>query len=262
MRFVFALITTLFAWLPIGAMACDGTAACPLGDRSYHVRVPDTWDGTSALPVLVHFHGWGRDGAQVLRNGRIATLDVTENVLLLAPTGRNGSWAFRQPGSDDTDFANAMIEDAAARYPIDRSQIFVSGYSWGANMAWRFACESGGGIAALLAVSGSLSQNEDCTTAPDAVFQVYGKTDNVLDFPIGRGGDETYVVSLWRRQLGCSDDQTGTQDGPWNARDFLTFERTSWGCPNGRVVLDLHPGGHFIPHDWIALQVRDLLDRS
>ena len=237
-------------------LACNGTTPCPLGDRSYHVREPDAWDGVTPLPVLLHFHGWGRQGDLIVRHGRIATGVVAENVLLLAPNGLGRTWAFRRPDSPDTAFARAVIEDAAARYPIDRSRIFVSGYSWGANMAWRFVCESGQGVTALLAVSGSLPQNEDCEMGPEEVRQVFGLADQVLAFPMGPGGDQTYPVALWRRQFNCAD---GVYEGPWNARPFLTFSRTSWTCPRGKVVLDVHPGGHFIPHDWIPLQVGDIL---
>jgi polyhydroxybutyrate depolymerase len=261
-RLAFVTAALFLLWGGMAAQACDGGDACFLDDRSYHLRLPDNWDGTTPLPVLLHFHGWGRSGAEVLRNGRIVTQGVAEDVLVLAPNGRNNSWSFRQAGSVDVTFARAVIADAAQRYPIDQSKIFVSGYSWGANMAWRFACEDGDGMAALLAVAGSLSQNETCETAPNEVRQVYGLTDNVLDFPMGPGDDDTYPVALWRRILGCKADHVGASEGPWNARSFLTFERTSWDCPSGRVVLDLHPGGHFIPHDWIPLQVSAILDQD
>lgn len=251
------LVAALWLFAPSStALACAGATACPLGDRSYHLRVPDKWDGVSPLPVLLHFHGWGRQGNLVVRHGRIAVLDVADHILLLAPNGLNGSWSFRRNGSSDTAFAAAVIEDAAKRYPIDRAKIFVSGYSWGANMAWRFACERGDQAAALLAVSGTLAQDEACAHAPDEVRQVFGLNDGVLAFPMGPGGDRTYPVALWRRKFGCD---RGISDGPWAARPFLTFQRTRWECPGGRVVLDVHPGGHFIPHDWIPLQVGEIL---
>ena len=250
------IVATWLAALTNNAAACEGQTACQLGERSYHLRVPDAWDGTTPLPVLLHFHGGGRQGSLVVQHGRIAVLDVADHVLLLAPNGLNGSWAFRRAGSPDSAFAHAVIEDAAQRFPIDRSKIFISGYSWGANMAWRFACEHGDQVAALLAVSGTLPQTETCATAPQEVRQVFGLDDNVLRFPMGPGGDQTYPVTLWREKFGCTD---GTREGPWNARPFLTFERTSWDCPRGRVVLDVHPGGHFIPHDWIPLQVGEVL---
>jgi len=239
------------------AAACEGQIACPLGDRSYHVRVPDNWDGQSALPVLLHFHGWARQGDLIVRHDRIATKIVADDVLLLAPNGLNKTWSFQSAGSPDTSFARAVIEDAAKRYPIDHAQIFVSGYSWGARMAWRFACEDGNDIAALLAVAGTLPQDTTCPTQPAEVRQVFGLDDQVLPFPMGPGGDQTYPVALWRGEFDCAD---GRDDGPWAARSFLTFQRTSWDCPGGDVVLDVHPGGHFIPHDWIPWQIAEILD--
>lgn len=253
MRF---LLLVLLLLAPAGTSACEGAEACQLGDRSYHLRVPDGWDGASPLPVLLHFHGWGRQGDLVVRHGRIATKEVAENVLLLAPNGLNRTWSFSRPGSRDSDFAAAVIEDAATRFPIDRTRIFVSGYSWGANMAWRFTCDTGEGIAGLLAVSGTLPQTTDCAQAPAEVRQVFGLDDQVLSFPMGPGGDDSYPVQLWRTSLGCG---VGVSDGEWNARPFLTFTRTRWDCAEGRVILDVHPGGHFIPHDWIPLQVEEIL---
>ncbi len=191
-----------------------------------------------------------------MQHRRIIAGDVAEKVLVLAPNGLNSTWSFRRVGSPDTSFALAVIEDAARRFPIDRERIFISGYSWGANMAWRFACDAGDGLAGLLAVSGTLPQTIDCDGRPDEVRQVFGLADGVQPFPVGPGGDETYPVALWRKQLDCGE---GRSEGPWNARPFLTFERTSWECTKGRVVLDVHPGGHFIPHDWIPLQVADIL---
>ena len=81
--------------------------------------------------MLLHFHGWKRQGTLIVRHGRISGATRRRGVLLLAPNGRNRTWDFRDPDSADVDFATAVIEDAARRYPIDRSRIYVSGYSYG-----------------------------------------------------------------------------------------------------------------------------------
>lgn len=245
----------MFVWVATPAAACTGQTPCPLGDRSYHLREPDAWDGTSPLAVLLHFHGWKRQGTLIVQHGRIATGYVAENVLLLAPNGLGRTWDFWRAGSPDVAFARAVIEDAATRYPIDRSRIYISGYSWGANMAWRFVCEDGADVKALLAVAGTLDQDEPCTTHPRNVAQVYGLKDTVLPYPKGPDGDLTYPVALWRRALDCGTDINMSQ---WNARDFLPFSRRAWDCARGTVTLDTHPSGHFIPHDWLPLQVKAL----
>ena len=237
--------------------SCHDATPCHLDDRSYHIKEPDGWDGVTPLPVLIHFHGWAREGGLIVKHQRISGATRRRGVLLVAPNGRNKTWRFRQAGSPDSTFARAVIEDVQSRYPIREDQIFVSGYSWGANMAWRFVCEDGEGIAALLAISGTLSQTENCTTSPSEVRQVYGLDDQVLRFPMGPGRDETYPVQLWREAYKCNDAK---YLGSWQQVSYLTLERTVWeDCAEGRVSLDLHPGGHFIPHGWIARQLDELL---
>lgn len=242
--------------LTTAASACEGDVACQLNDRSYHVRAPDNWDGVTPLPVMLHFHGWGRQGSLIVNHGRISASTRKRGVLLLAPNGRGKTWDFWRGRSEDVDFAAAVIEDAAKRYPIDRDQIFISGYSYGAGMAWRYVCENGNGVAALFAVSGTIDQRSDCPEAPKEVRHVHGLSDTVMDYPLGPGGDEFYPVALWRAAYGC-DSQAGKTS--YFIRDFLTFNRYTWGCADGRVTFDQHTGGHFIPHGWFGRQLDEML---
>ena len=70
------LIAVLALWaLPAAAMGpsqreCQLDVPCKIGARSYHVKEPDGWDGTSPLPVLIHFHGWQRTGALPVQHQR------------------------------------------------------------------------------------------------------------------------------------------------------------------------------------------------
>ncbi len=239
---------------------CHGDAACPLGDRSYHVLEPDGWDGETPLPLLLHFHGWARQGDAVVNHQRIAGATRLRGVLLVAPNGLGKSWNFWTSDTKDVAFANRVLEDVASRYPIDPERIYVSGYSYGGAMAWRYACQSGDGAAALLAIAGSIRQTEDCPQAPAQVRHVHGTDDTVMDFPLGPGGDTTYSVSLWRQKYNCA---AATPRGDWSVKPFLTLSRVEWtDCAKGRVTLDTHPGGHFIPHGWIGWQLDELLGRT
>ena len=255
------ILIILALLVPVRGVAqdrCVDQTPCFVGDRSYHVKEPDGWDGVTPLPVMLHFHGWSRQGTLIVQHGRISGATRRRGVLLVAPNGERKTWDFWRAGSPDTTFARSVLDDVKARYPVIEDQIYVSGYSWGSNMAWRFVCEDGADIAALLAISGTLDQDEDCATAPREVRQVYGLDDGVLSFPYGPNGETDYPVYLWRQQMGCG---LGEDRGPWQQRDFLTLQRTEWNdCSAGRVSLDIHPGGHFIPHGWIARQLDELLD--
>lgn len=238
---------------------CHGQTACALDGREYHVKEPDGWDGVSPLPVLLHFHGWARTGAGPVYNGRISGATRRRGVLLIAPTGINKTWNFRQSGSADVDFANAALEDAAKRYPIDTSQIYVSGYSYGGLMAWRYACESGDRALAVMSISATLASSGHCDQQPTEFREVYGLRDTVLDFPYGPDGDTTFPVIFWRDQYGCGD---ATDEMDYAITQRRTFTRTTWDCGDNKVTLDVHPGGHLIPRGWIGRQLDELLDRT
>ncbi len=228
--------------------------------RSYHLRIPDGWDGVSPLPVMLYFHGWKRQGAQPAKSSRVGAATAKRGVLLVAPNGQNRTWNFWSADTEDVGFAQDVLADAARRFPIDRDRIFVSGYSFGSAMAWRYACQKGGHVAALLAVAGSLRRVTACPQAPGEVRHVHGLKDTVMDFPMGPGGDTTHPVAFWRKTFGCGE---GGRPGEWTPADetgLLTFERISWeDCPGGTVHLDLHPRGHFIPRGWIARQLDEIL---
>jgi polyhydroxybutyrate depolymerase len=266
MKYITLLIAVLFA-TPALAMGpwknnCQLDIQCELDSgRSYHVKVPDGWDGETKLPVLMHFHGWQRTGALPVQHQRISGATRRRDVLLIAPNGNRKTWDFWDDGTEDVPFGDAVLADVAKNYPIDLERIYVSGYSYGSAMAWRFACESGNDIAALIAVSGTLNQDVICPEGPREVRHVHGTNDTVMDFPFGRGGDTTYPVKLWRDKFGCGK---GQGQGKWNAVDFLSFDRTTWDtCNDGhKVTLDVHAGGHFIPHGWIARQLDELLGRT
>ena len=236
-RFILALLITLSGPAIASGAECHEDVPCFVGDRSYHIKAPDNWDGVTPLPVLMHFHGWMRQGTLIVKHGRISGATRRRGVVLLAPNGRGKTWDFWSSDTPDVDFAAAVIEDAARRYPIDKEQIFVSGYSYGAAMAWRYVCENGDGVAALLAVAGTLSQTESCPQAPREVRHVHGKTDTVMDFPIGPGGDGAYPVALWRQKMFCSG---GVDLGTWKITRHDVFARTIWdNCESGRVVFQV-----------------------
>ncbi|MBM2577412.1 polyhydroxybutyrate depolymerase [Jannaschia sp. Os4] len=252
------LLLLLALTLPTPVLACVGLQECPgppgFEARGYHVVPPEGWDGATPLPVMLHFHGWGRQGETIVNHPRIAGATRPRGVLLVAPDGLGRSWDFRAPGSRDTSFATAVLAEVAARYPTD-GRLFVSGYSWGALMAARFACE-GPAVEALLLVAGAFPGGMACDATVGRVSHVHGTDDTVLGFPYGPDGEETAAVDLWRRDMGC-----GVQDRSfkWQAVSWLTHTRHEWDCAAGLVTMDVHPASHLIPRGWFARILDEVL---
>ena len=173
------------------------------------------------------------------------------SALVLCQSSMTGIWAQHIVGAE-------VLEYFAKNCSIDKDRIYVSAYSFGSAMAWRYVCENGNDVAALLAISRALRQDVQCPQAPHEVRHVYGTDDTVMDFPFGTGVDTTYPVKLWRDKFDCG---VGQDAGAWNVVDFLTFQRTTWvdWGSDQNVTLDIYPGGHFIPHGWIGRQLDELL---
>jgi len=152
----------------------------------------------------------------------------------------------------------ALAIHCALRFPIDRENLMVSGYSWGSSMAWRFACEAGNEVGVLLGISGTFyDQTETCETGPVAVRHVHGLKDTVMDFPFGAKGEKTGPVRLWKRINGCN--KAADQITKWETSQ--QFERFQWNtCSSGKsVTLDVHGGGHWIAKGWLKQQLKELL---
>lgn len=109
------------------------------GTRRYHLATPAVIEG--ALPLLVALHGSAGAGladaaAQSIRD-RGSALAQSASLLVIAPvaSGSQGGWL------PSIDFAqiDAAIADASLAYPIDRSRVYLWGFSAGGHIAHTLA---------------------------------------------------------------------------------------------------------------------------
>lgn len=246
------MLIAFLVLVPLTSHACGGPATCDVGDRSYRALVPGGWDGVSDLPVLVHFHGWGRQGRNVLTNERITKAAAENGLLLIAPDGLGKSWSFWGGDTRDADFVDQVLADAAKRWPIARERVFVSGFSYGGAMAWRLACLRGDAFAGYLPIAGGLRrQAETECKGPVNLAHVHGLKDNVFGLPIGPFDAVEEGVLLWRR--------TNQVAEPPKRFDHVRYDCRSWGVD---LTLCTHEGGHFIPKDWLGWMLPRMMARS
>lgn len=95
--------------------------------RSYSLFVPAS-AATSGAPLLVLLHGsYGNGDAIVSAWTAIAE---QEGIVLVGPDAREReAWQLR---ADSPQFIRALIDDVAAKHPIDRARIYLFGNSGGA----------------------------------------------------------------------------------------------------------------------------------
>jgi len=119
----------------------------------FALYVPEWWDGATPWPLVVALHGGmghGRDFLWTwLREAR------TRGFLLLAPTSVESTWSLMAPEVDAARLV-AMIDHVAARWPVDRARVLLTGLSDGATFTLEAGLLEGAPYTALAPVSGVL----------------------------------------------------------------------------------------------------------
>jgi len=119
--------------LRVGVLHADNERDARGGFSLY---VPEQWDGRSAMPLVVALHGGSGHGRDFLwswlSNGR------SRGVLVMTPTARDRTWSIMGGEDVDGEALREMIESVAARYPVDRARVLLTGMSDGAT--YTFLC--------------------------------------------------------------------------------------------------------------------------
>jgi polyhydroxybutyrate depolymerase len=241
--------------------------------RTYLLHVPPGLDGAPRALVIA-LHGGGGRAKQMDDLTHFTSIADREGFLLAFPDGVDKNWNDGRPdvGSkaqqenvDDVGFISALIDDVAAKLPLDPARVYATGISNGAIMSTRLACELAGRIAAVGLVVGTAPQGFESTCAPGRpvpVIAFLSRDDPLVPF---EGGEVTGFFGLvkrgkvvgmrelqdfWLRNNGCPSPPTTEQLPDVTTSDNSTVTRdTARGCAGGGDVVFyiLDGAGHTWP---------------
>ncbi|WP_208978001.1 hypothetical protein [Labrenzia sp. 011] len=239
---------------------CGGEIPCELENGDYYIHLPQNLQEIRAsgdpLGAILYLHGHRGKALNAVRNKGFRRMADDLGVAFVAVQGINGTWSFpTSPRNlrDEATFFDAVLEDLAARFGIDRQRTLLSGFSSGGFMTWYLACDDSGRFAGFAPIAGAFWEPlpHDCRTAPPYLFHVHGTTDTVVPLEgrwLGGGkwkqGDVFESFEVWRRQSGLA----GTEP------QILTegsLECERWQPETGFLELCLHDGGHSVQAAWI-----------
>jgi polyhydroxybutyrate depolymerase len=215
---IVALLAALIAHpLPAGASedapgTTEHTIAMGDWDRSYLLHVPPG-EPRRPLPLIVALHGGLNDAEYVRKQSGLDEVADREGYAVAYPDGFLGTWnagaccSFaRWAGIDDMGFLDKLLDTLVKEGVADPRRVFMTGFSNGGGMAYRYACERSGRLAGIAVVSGALAIG--CTPdKPVSVLAFHGTWDPSVPYTGGGNMDADVhfpffavqvVMEFWR----------------------------------------------------------------
>ncbi|WP_233617591.1 alpha/beta hydrolase family esterase, partial [Actinomadura sp. WAC 06369] len=172
---------------PSGTTDPSGTTehTIAMGDwkRPYLLHLPPDRKDGEPLPLIVALHGGLNDPRYVREQSGLDAVADARGYAVAYPEGLLGTWNAgaccwfaRWAGVDDVAFLDRLIDTLVREGVADRRRVFLTGFSNGGGMAYRYACERAGRVAGVAVVSGALAVG--CTPdRPISVLAFHGTWD-------------------------------------------------------------------------------------
>jgi len=238
--------------------------------RPYTVFTPASYDGSTAMPLVVLLHGFGATGAIQEAYFQLQPLAESKGFLYVHPDGTLNAidkpfWnatdaccGFGRGEVDDSGYLLSLIQQVQAKYNVDPTRIYFVGHSNGGFMSYRMACDHADTIAAIVSLAGDtwLDTAKCSPTEPVSILQVHGTNDATISYTGGSNLGFEYPgaeqsVATWAGYNGCSGTSAATGATLDLEKDLAGAETTVTafgGCPtDGAVELWTINGAGHIP---------------
>ena len=230
-------------------------------ERRFNYYLPPVYFETSNdLPILISLHGGGGTAEENQDYTNLSTLADEENFIPVFPQGSvaegkgtTGWFTGTCDGSEvcDVGFISYIIDYLGLNININLDEVYVTGFSNGAFMAYSLACNLSEKIAAVAPVAGSMESGnfQTCySTHPLSIVHIHGATDNVIP-SIGNEYFESVrdVIDFWKNFNECA--QTDMVEGiDFNNDGYTWTTETHSECLYGVEVEYVYLAGH--GHEW------------
>lgn len=131
--------------------------------RSWRLFVPESYSNEKPLPLVFNFHGTSTNAEFAAKLTEMETLAEKYQFIVVAP---NAEFSYKSDGPktwnvedidspyNDVHFVKQLIEKISSEYAVDEKRIYATGYSGGARMSSKLACEMTDSFAAIAPVAG------------------------------------------------------------------------------------------------------------
>jgi poly(3-hydroxybutyrate) depolymerase len=196
--------------------------------RSCAVYVPS---GATKPPVVFFIHGATGSGGNFENETKGDVTAEKEKFIALYPSassnGASGTWDDMQ-GTGNFPFFMALLDTMDARYHIDRTRVYMTGFSQGGFISFAAACFYSDIFAAVAPVSGH--SGASCTIKrPVPMYMTFGAQEGAASFLKDRDS--------WLKWDKCPTTETITKPFPASLPNSKNIRVTYGPCDQGSQVL-------------------------
>jgi polyhydroxybutyrate depolymerase len=239
----------------VRTVAVDGLA------RNYLLYIPPGLSVSTPAPLVLVFHGHRMNGEYMLAMTGFNALADANQFIVAYPngTGLMETLSFnsglccgsaQKNNIDEAAFVRGILSDLNAIAAIDPARVYVTGFSNGAMLAYRLACELSDTIAAIAPVAGNLGYGPCRPRGKVSILHIQGLSDDSIpyaddDLEPDLNPDIRSVqgsVALWASFDGCA----GLPD---ENRNGIATHTVYSACAGGTAVelYSLYGIGHIWP---------------
>ena len=214
--------------------------------REALVVTPEGFDpakSSEKLPAVIILHGLGSDAEDMARLAEWPAAARDRHFVAVFPQGVEDSWNAggccgdaTAEDVDDVAYLDDLIDQLEAHDGVDPRRIYLTGYSNGGMMTYRYACERPDRLAGAASVAGT-DFDDGCEPSEAIPFiQISGDKDPVVPVLGGKSSLEGVpeVPSVEQSILGVA---RGADCDPPTAAEIADVKVfTSKGCRNGAEV--------------------------
>ena len=171
--------------------------------RDALVHLPAGWDGTTAVPLVLSFHGLGSNADQQMSNDKFSALADQNGFIVAYPNaggelGNLGAAWKLQSDDDDAPFVNALLDTLEQKVCIDPARVYATGLSYGGAMTDLVACKLPDRIAAAAPVSAYIPDQPCTSTTAVPTMAFHGVEDLLLPYEGGGNSEQVPFEALGR----------------------------------------------------------------
>jgi len=198
-------------------------------ERAYYLYVPRCVSSEKPSPLVLAFHGRGRDGngPAFARKSQFNPLAEKEGFIVAYPEGIDTKWLDGGNMEDskyarDVEFVEAIINEVSRLHKVDPDRVYATGFSNGAAFSHILAIRLSHRLAAIAAVGATLERpfaEELASAQPVSVMQFTGSNDPFcgtaqLQFDFLLSSEKS--CETWVNHNGCRDKRVET-----NVKDLI-----------------------------------------